>query len=177
MAIIEDKTGEVTTYLQQRLVGYPVNRGLTTFDEDTTPVPFGGRVGTEDKARGSAEITSLDLASGAFQRFDAQVPGVSILWIGDIIFTIRYKANSHGERWTVPLGAVVDNIWGSVDSAGTIKANLKIQPQTNGVLILEILVDPDADDRPGNFVKDYIAPLFRDAIDNTLEQFTNIQIN
>jgi hypothetical protein len=71
----------------------------------------------------------------------------------------------------------LDNIWGSVDSAGTIKANLKIQPQSNGVLILEILIDPDADDRPGNLVKDYIAPLFRDAVDNTLEQFTNLQIN
>jgi hypothetical protein len=99
------------------------------------------------------------------------------LWAADIVFTIRYKANSHGERWVFPGGAVVDNIWGSVDSAGTIKANLKIKPQTNGVLVLEISVDPDADDRPGNFVKDYIAPLFRDAIDNTLEQFTNTQIN
>jgi cytochrome oxidase Cu insertion factor (SCO1/SenC/PrrC family) len=63
-----------------------------------------------------------------------------------------------------------------VNSAGTIKANLKIKPQTNGVLVLEISLDPDADDRPGNFVKDYVAPLFRDAIDNTLEQFTNSRI-
>jgi hypothetical protein len=177
MAKVEDKTGEVTTYLQQRLSGYRVDRGLTTFDEDTSN-PLGlGRVGTEDKARGSAEITSVDLASGNLQRIDTEVAGIPILWAADIFYTMRYKANSHGERWTVPFGAVVDNIWGSVDSAGTIKANLKIKPQTNGVLVLEISVDPDADDRPGNFVRDYIAPLFRDAIDNTLEQFTNAQID
>lgn len=157
--------------------GYRVDRGLTTFSDHTTNVPVIGESGYKDKARGSGEIASIDLASGALQRIDAEVPGIPILWAADIIFTIRYKANSHGERWAYPGGAWVDDIWGSVNSAGTIKANLKIKPQTNGVLVLEISVDPDADDRPGNFVKDYVAPLFRDAIDNTLEQFTNTQIS
>ena len=100
-----------------------------------------------------------------------------IIWVADIVFTIRYKANSHGERWVYPGGAWVDDIWGSVDSAGTIKANLKYKPQVSTLLLLEISVDPDADDRPGNFVKDYVAPLFRDVIDNSLEQFIGSQIN
>jgi hypothetical protein len=177
MAKVEDKTGEVTTYLQSRLIGYRVDRGLTTFSDQTTDIPIIGESGYKDKARGSSEISSLDLASGQLQRIDAEVAGIPILWAADIIFTIRYKANSHGERWGYPGGALVDNIWGSVDSAGTIKTNLKIKPQTNGVLVIEISVDPDADDRPGNFVRDYVAPLFRDAIDNTLEQFTNTQID
>jgi hypothetical protein len=176
MAKIEDKTTEAVNYLKGKLIGYRVDRGLTVFSDQTRTV-LGVETGYKDRARGSGEIASIDLASGALQRIDAEVPGIPILWAADISFTIRYKANSHGERWASPGGAWVDNIWGSVDSAGTIKANLKIKPQTNGVLVLEISVDPDADDRPGNFVKDYVAPLFRDAIDNTLEQFTNTQIN
>jgi hypothetical protein len=172
MAKVEDKTSEVVPYLQGKLVGYRVDRGLTTFSDNVNDLGFGYK----DKARGSGEISSIDLASGTIQRFDPETPGIPIIWTAEITFTIRYKANSHGERWAYPGGAWVDNIWGSVDSAGTIKANLKVKPQTNGVLVLEISVDPDADDRPGNFVRDYVAPLFRDAIDNTLEQFTNIQI-
>jgi hypothetical protein len=169
----EDKTNEVATYLQSKLIGYRVDRGLTTFSDDVNDFGFGKK----DKARGSSEITSFDLASGNLQKIDTGISGVPIIWAGDITFTIRYKANSHGERWAYPGGALIDNIWGSVDSAGTVKANLKMKPQTNGVLVLDISVDPDADDRPGNFVKDYVAPLFRDAIDNTLEQFTNTQIS
>lgn len=175
MAKIEDKTGEVTTYLQSKLISYRVDRGLTVFSDDTKSI-LRVETGSKDRARGSSEITSFDLASGTIQKADFETPGIPIIWTADIAFTIRYKANSHGERWVYPGGAFVDNIWGSVDSAGTIKANLKVQPQTNGVLVLDISVDPDADDRPGNFVRDYVAPLFRDAIDNTLEQFTNIQI-
>jgi hypothetical protein len=56
------------------------------------------------------EIQSLDLTSGQLQRIDAEVAGIPILWAADIIFTIRYKANSHGERWAYPGGALVDNI-------------------------------------------------------------------
>jgi hypothetical protein len=177
MAKVEDKTNEVATYLQGKINGYRVDRGLTTFSDNTSTNFLGIETGYKDKARGSGEISSIDLASGNLQRIDAEVSGIPILWAADISFTIRYKANSHGERWVYPGGAWVDNIWGSVDSAGTIKANLRIKPQTNGVLVLEISVDPDADDRPGNFVRDYVAPLFRDAIDNTLEQFTNTQIS
>lgn len=176
MAKIEDKTQEIIPYLQGKLNGYRVDRGLTVFSDDTKSV-FGVETGSKDSARGSGEIVSIELTSGSLQRIDAEVSGIPILWAADIIFKIRYKANSHGERWVYPGGAWVDDIWGSVDSAGTIKANLKIKPQTNGVLVLEISVDPDADDRPGNFIKDYVAPLFRDAIDNTLEQFTNTQIS
>jgi hypothetical protein len=177
MAKVEDKTQEVIPYLQGKLNGYRIDRGLTTFSDHTSDIWPVGKSGYEDKARGSGEITSIDLTLGTLQRIDAEVPGIPILWAADIIFTIRYKANSHGERWLYPGGAWVDDIWGSVNSAGTIKANLKIKPQTNGVLVLEISVDPDADDRPGNFVKDYVAPLFRDAIDNTLEQFTNTRVD
>jgi hypothetical protein len=172
MAKIEDKTSEVTPYLQGKLVGYRVDRGLTTFSDNVNDLGFGYK----DKARGSGEILTIDLVSGTIQRADFETPGIPIIWTADITFTLRYKANSHGERWAYPGGALVDNIWGSVDSKGTIKANLKVKPQTNGVLVLDISVDPDHDDRPGNFVKDYVASLFRDAIDNTLEQFTNIQI-
>ncbi len=177
MAKIEDKTQEVIPYLQGRLNGYRVDKGLTIFSDNRSTNFLGIETGYTDRARGSGEIVSIDLASGSLQRIDAEVAGIPILWAADIAFTIRYKANSHGERWVYPGGAWVDDIWGSADSAGTIKANLKIQPQTNGTLVLEISVDPDADDRPGNFIKDYVAPLFRDAIDNTLEQFTNTQIN
>jgi hypothetical protein len=177
MAKIEDKTSELIPYLQGKLIGYRVNRSLTTFSDNTNDVPLIGESGYKDKARGSGEITSVDLAFGSLQRIDTEVPGIPIIWAADIIFTLRYKANSHGERWGYPGGLVVDNIWGSVDSAGTIKATLKFKSQDSPILILEISVDPDADDRPGNFVRDYVASLFRDAIDNTLEQFTSIQIN
>lgn len=176
MATIEEKSAEVTSFLQGRLIGFRVERGLTTFNDNTRSV-FGVETGNKDKARGSAEIETINLTSGSLQRIDAQVPGIPILWAADIVFTIRYKATSQGERFIFPGDAFVDRLWNGNESRGTIKATLRIQPQTNGVLVLDISVDPDTDDRPGNFVKDFIAPLLRDSIDNSLEQFTNTSIN
>ncbi|MCT7969005.1 hypothetical protein NG799_22080 [Laspinema sp. D1] len=176
MAKIEDKTQAVIPYLKGKLNGYRVDKGLTIFS-DKRSTTLGITTGYTDRARGSGEIVSIDLASGSLHRIDAEVAGIPIIWAADITFTLRYKANSHGERWVYPGGAWVDNIWGSANSAGTIKATLKFKPQSPAVLVLDIQVDPDADNRPGNFVKDYIAPLFRDAIDNALEQFTNLQIS
>jgi hypothetical protein len=172
MQQIEDKTNELVNYLNGKLVNYRVDRGLTAFNDHTNH-----GIGYKDKARGYGQITSVDLSSGTIQKIDVGAPGIPIIWTAEITFSIRYSANTHGERWAYPGGAIVDNIWGSINSAGTIKANLKIKPQSNGLLTFEINVDPDSNDRPGNFVKEYIAPLFKDVIDNTLEQFTNLQID
>lgn len=173
---VEDKTAEVTPFLQGRLIGFRVERGLTTYADNTKEI-LGVETGTRDRARGSGQIETVEFVSGTIQRIDIQTPGVPIFWAANIIFSLRYVANSQGERWLYPSGSIVDRLWNGNTSRGTIKAILGIKPQTNGNLTLEVSVDPDADDRPGNFVKDFIGPLFRDAIDNSLEQFTNIPID
>jgi hypothetical protein len=176
MAIVEDKSAEAITFLQGRIINYRVDRGLTTYADNTKDV-LGVETGYKDKARGNGEIETVEFLSGSLQRIDAQFPGIPILWAADFVFNIRYKANSQAERWVYPGGAFVDRLWNGNTSRGTIKATLSIKPQTNGTLVLDISVDPDADDRPGNFVKEYIAPLFKDAIDNSLEQFTGTTIS
>jgi hypothetical protein len=168
------KSLEAEFFLRSRLLGFRVERGLTTFNDNTRKNVLGVRTGNKDKARGSAEIETID-GFGLFETIP--IPGISNVWVADIVFTIRYKATSQGERFLFPGDAFVDRLWNGNESRGTIKATLRIQPQTNGSLVLDISVDPDADDRPGNFVKDFIAPLFRDSIDNSLEQFTNTSIN
>ncbi|MSP27675.1 MAG: hypothetical protein EXR80_04340 [Methylococcales bacterium] len=173
MASVEDKTQEIITYLQDRLNGYRVEKGLTTFSDYVND--FG--VGYKDKARGSGNIVTTDFASGSIQKIDVGVSGIPVIWTADIIFNIRYEAKTHGERRAYPGDVLLDNIWNSVSSAGTIVANLKMAPRTHALLTLDVNVNPDTDNRPGDFVKDYITPLFRDAIDNTLEQFTDTQIN
>jgi hypothetical protein len=91
MAKIEDKTSEVIPYLQGKLIGYRVDRGLTTFSDNTKDVWPVGETGYKDKARGSSEITSVDLAFGSLQRIDVEVSGIPIIWAADIIFTLRYN--------------------------------------------------------------------------------------
>lgn len=49
MARIEDKTSEVIPYLQGRLIGFRVERGLTTFSDHADSV-FGVKTGYKDKA-------------------------------------------------------------------------------------------------------------------------------
>jgi hypothetical protein len=78
MAKIEDKTTEAVNYLKGKLIGHRVDRGLTVFSDQTRTV-LGVETGYKDRARGSGEIASIDLASGALQRIDAEVSGIPIL--------------------------------------------------------------------------------------------------
>lgn len=81
---------------------------------------------------------------------------------------------TQAESWTVPGGAVVDNPWKSLHPTGKIK--YIIRTVTVASLELNEIVFDTADDRPNNFIKNYVAPLFTGKLDNIIEGYTGMNV-
>jgi hypothetical protein len=171
-----DVTNDLVSFLKQRLIGYDVHQPLKTIDRDVTSVPFGGEVGSEIKARGSAEITEFVGHIGTLAKIEV---GNYRIWATDphFIFTLRYRGSTGSERRTVPGGAVIDKPWGDIHPKGSLKATLFMRPQHNAELKLEVDVDADHNDRPGHFVRDHVVRKVIDKIDGLLEEFTGVSVN
>ena len=170
--IEEDFTNQIIDFIKTRFVGHEVYRGLTTIDRNVN----GLGIGTELKARGSAKITDFSSFEGSVKRI--QVSNY-IFWIADPFFktTYRYQGQTSAELWTVPGGAIVDHPWGDVHPRGTIISTLVMKLQEQITLHLEYQVDPEHDDRPGHFLRDYVVPLTTDKLELIIEEFTGSPVH
>ena len=172
---ITDFTDRVIEFLKTRMVGHDVQQSLKTI-EDHTETVLGVTGGWELKARGSAEVTSLQSHTGSLKRVEF---GSFTIWVTEphLKLVVRYKGNTNAEKRSVPGGAIFDRPWVNSKPKGTYTAILKMEAATNAVLAIENDIDEDHNDRPGRFIRDHVARKFQAKIDNLLEEFTGKDIN
>jgi hypothetical protein len=175
------KTDELLGRVNNEFVGYQVEQPLMTYidNTETTDLIIGSVTsGHKIMARGSCKIVSLTGHTGDIKlKIDDE--DASQFWktYPTLNLEFRYESWTHGEKWIYPGGAFVDNVWDNSYPQGTIRAVLSLQPQQNGKLRLEIVVDADHDDRPGHFIRGIVAPALVNRLDWIVENMTNTSVD
>lgn len=169
--ITENITDALLTFIKAEFENYPVDKGLTKIEDHTNALGFGYEV----RARGNAKIKTLVEHSGEINRI-SNIPGLSspLLATDGLVMVFSFTSWTQAESWTVPGGARVDYPWKNLYPSGKIKYILRTS--TTVSLELNNVVFDLANDRPNKFIKNYVAPLFTNKLDNIIETYTDVTV-
>ena len=167
----ENVTDDFVNYISSQFQNYPVDRGLTKIEDHTNRFGFGYEV----RARGNAQIQTLVERSGEIFKVTG-IPGLSYpLWSTEsLVMVFSFTSWTQAESWTVPGGARVDYPWRSLRPSGKVRYILRTATLVS--LELNDIVFDTHDDRPNNFVRDYVVPLFTGKLDNLIEAYTGMNV-
>ncbi|MGG0536671.1 hypothetical protein [Priestia aryabhattai] len=167
-------TEEFAKYVNDRVVNKTKDQDLMTWRDNTD----GNGNGNKLKAKGDAKIDSAESHEGEVQKLVFTGQEQYNLWKFNLKLTYRYSSTTHGETWTCAFNkcTTTNNEWGEVHPKGTIIATFYSVPQQNLEVKLDVVTDPDHDDRPGKFIQEQVATKFREDICKAAEEFTGLNI-
>ena len=175
---IVDKTDELIEKIKNEFLNHTVDQPITTYiDETSEHGPPWARVttGYKIKAKGWCKAVAIGASTGTLQAI--AIPGLGgTFWLANLTLEFRYESWTRGEKWVWPGGIYVGYEWENLHPKGTVKLILGMEPQRNGRLRLECMVDADHDDRPGHFIRDRVAPHFINRIDSIIENYTGVSV-